>query len=272
MARAALAIAFLTASCGLVSRDYTVQTDFIAGGGAPTSGQFDSSSLLSPLSADVSKVGSVSLQSATLQSIDGEDLNFTDLKPYLQAGGLLGATAQYSPFPATARSLRLTPSMARCFKRAGPPNRDEPQALLRLEPAAHDKSCSYVIGICERLGNCSPTPISSAFLRMRSPSSLRKSSPLLGANARPIPAPTRQPNAKMPMVPNAVLQPLERSSRPTASPRPNSVRARAVLSAIRSSPTPNPMVIRCCSTMPRLPRCRIFPGSRYSIRSRIWRP
>jgi hypothetical protein len=135
MARAALAIAFLTASCGLVSRDYTVQTDFIAGGGAPTSGQFDSSSLLSPLSADVSKVGSVSLQSATLQSIDGEDLNFTDLKPYLQAGGLLGATAQYSPSQRPrAHCGSRRPSMARCFKRAVPRTATSPKRCCAWSP------------------------------------------------------------------------------------------------------------------------------------------
>jgi hypothetical protein len=147
MARAALAIAFLTAGCGLASRDYVVGTTFTAGGGAPTNAQFNTTELLSPLAADVSKVSSVTLQSATLQSLDRGDLSFvsslqitatgnnlpaitlatlpsapaagttsvqlqlgsdTDLKPYLQAGGLLAATATYSPFPATARSLQLT--------------------------------------------------------------------------------------------------------------------------------------------------------------------
>jgi hypothetical protein len=148
MARAALAIAFLTAGCGLVSRDYTVQAIIVAGGGSPGSNpQFNSSALASPLSSDVSQIGSVSLKSATLAATDGEDLSFisrveidangtglsqevlatlpsppaagvasvqlqlgpnTDLKPYLQAGGVLTANVQYVNFPATARTVQLT--------------------------------------------------------------------------------------------------------------------------------------------------------------------
>jgi hypothetical protein len=147
MARIALAIALLTAGCGLTSRDYTVQAPFTAGGGAPTNPSFSTSALSSPLSGDVTQISSVSLQSAVLQSLDGEDLSFvqsveidatgngvpavtlatlssppaagvmsvnlqlgpdTDLKPYLQHGGLIGATVQYVTFPVTARSLQLT--------------------------------------------------------------------------------------------------------------------------------------------------------------------
>src|SRR4051812_48121889 len=76
---------------------------------------------------------------------------------------------------------------------------------------------SYVTGIWERLSVSWFTPRSSALRRMRSPSSLRNSSPLLGAKARPMPAPTRQPSAKMPSVPNVVAHALDRSSRPMAS-------------------------------------------------------
>src|SRR5207302_794921 len=43
------------------------------------------------------------------------------------------------------------------------------------------------------------------------------SSPDLGAKASPMPAPTRHPNAKMPMVPSAETHGLERSSSPMAS-------------------------------------------------------
>ena len=149
MARAALAIAILTAGCGLVSRDYTVQATIVAGGGSPGSNpQFNASSLAAPLSSDVSQISNVSLRSATLAATDqGGDLSFishveidangtglsqqvlatlpsapaagvtsvqlqlgpnTDLKPYLQAGGVLTANVQYVSFPATARTLQLT--------------------------------------------------------------------------------------------------------------------------------------------------------------------
>src|SRR5882724_11297079 len=75
----------------------------------------------------------------------------------------------------------------------------------------------YVTGICDRFITSWLTPSSSALRRIRSPSSLRNSSPLFGAKASPMPAPTRHPSAKMPMVPSAVLQLLLRSSRPSAS-------------------------------------------------------
>ena len=147
MARAALAIALLASGCGLGSRDYTVQATIVAGGGSPGSNpQFNSGALAAPLSADVSRINSVTLQSAALSAIDG-DLSFvshveidangsglpqlvlatlpsapaagvtsvqlqlgsnTELKPYLEAGGVLTANVQYGTFPATARTLQLT--------------------------------------------------------------------------------------------------------------------------------------------------------------------
>jgi hypothetical protein len=137
----------LTFGCGLASRDYTLTQPFTAGGGAPTSASFNSAQLLAPLSADVSSVSSVQLTGASIQSLDSGDLALiqnisivasgngvaqttlasysgpppagttslpltlganTDLKPYLQAGGLVSASVQYVNFPATARSLQLT--------------------------------------------------------------------------------------------------------------------------------------------------------------------
>ncbi len=148
MARALVAgVALLAASCGLTSRDFDVTQDFQAGGGPPSfTHNFDSSSLLAPLSADVGSVSSITLKAAKLESTDGRDLSYVssvqisvsgnnlsgallatlpapaaagvtsveltvnakELKPYLQQGGLVVATVSYSPVPVTARALRLT--------------------------------------------------------------------------------------------------------------------------------------------------------------------
>ena len=148
MIRAALlALALWSSGCGLASKDVEISQNLTAGGGPPTADpSFDSAKLLAPLSADVSKLSSVTLTAARLEALDNQGLDFVsavtltlsgnglpsvdvaqltaaptatqlradlsvagrDLKPYLQAGGLLGAKIDYSPRPVTARSLRLT--------------------------------------------------------------------------------------------------------------------------------------------------------------------
>ncbi|HEX9576756.1 MAG TPA: hypothetical protein VF993_03330 [Myxococcales bacterium] len=144
MARAALCL-ILLAGCGLASRDVDVWQDFQAGGGPPTAGtSFDSSKLLAPIAADVSKLSSVTLKAARLEATDGGNLSFVsgatlriaaqvlpdrelatysgmpagsrvdltilpaELKGYLQAGGFIAAEVTYSTTPVTARGLRLT--------------------------------------------------------------------------------------------------------------------------------------------------------------------
>ena len=136
--------------CGLTNHDVTVTQAFQAGGSAPTAVQFDSSKLTQPIAAsagDLSKLSSVTLQSAHLLSTDSGDLAFvasatltlsanglpdlllatlpsapaagqvdvvlqsdskTDLRPYLAAGGLIKAELVYSPRPVSARGLQLT--------------------------------------------------------------------------------------------------------------------------------------------------------------------
>ena len=148
MARLALCLALC--GCGLASKDFDVTEPFQAGGGPPSfTGSFQSSQLTGPLSADVSKISSVTLKAARIDAVDAADsgdISFisgatititgnglppaqiatlsapaaagartvqlqttsTELKPYLQAGGLIGATISYSPTPITARSLQLT--------------------------------------------------------------------------------------------------------------------------------------------------------------------
>jgi hypothetical protein len=147
MARVALALTLLAAGCGLTTRDYTVQATLVAGGGAPGGNPtFNSAELTSPLAADVSEISNVSLKSAALAATDGGDLSFishveidangnglsqvvlgtlpsapaagvntvslqvdgTNLKQYLQAGGLITANVQYGTFPVTARTVLVT--------------------------------------------------------------------------------------------------------------------------------------------------------------------
>ena len=146
---AALAAACLLLACGLVGKDVTIPQDFDAGGPLPTTGaQFPASSLTAPLAAsagDLSKLSSVTLSSATLESTDGDFIDFVsggtitvsgnglpiatlatlaapgrvglarfavaagiDLKPYLAAGSVIDATFTYAPKPVVARGLRLT--------------------------------------------------------------------------------------------------------------------------------------------------------------------
>jgi hypothetical protein len=134
----------LLTGCGLVAKDVEVHQDFQAGGGPPVGVSFDSSKLLAPVAADVSKLSSVTLTAARLEATDGGDLSFVsgvslrisarvlpdkllatysgtpsgprvdltvspvELKGYLQAGGLIDAAVTYSTTPVTARGLRLT--------------------------------------------------------------------------------------------------------------------------------------------------------------------
>jgi hypothetical protein len=149
MERAGLGlIALALAGCGLVSKDFEVSQAFQAGGGPPSfSGSFNSTELLGPLSADVSKVSSITLKAARIEATDANgDISFIsgadifvsaqvlpaaklaslgsppasgqtrvelqilpkELKPFLQAGGTVAATISYSPTPINARDLRLT--------------------------------------------------------------------------------------------------------------------------------------------------------------------
>ncbi len=143
MARFALGL-ILLAACGLASKDVEVAQDFQAGGGPPTTTNFDSSRLLAPIAADVKQLSSVMMTAARLEATDGGDLSFVsgatlrlsannlpdrllatysgtpagsradlsvsaqELKPYLQAGGFIAAEVTYSARPVTARALRLT--------------------------------------------------------------------------------------------------------------------------------------------------------------------
>ena len=146
----ALLGALLAAGCGLVGKDVTITPPgFQAGGPAPGQGaQLAAAEITAPLSAsagDLSKLSSVALTAATLESTDGLDLAFVasgaitvsgnglsaatlatlaapgkvglarfavapgvDLKPYLQAGGTLDVAFAYDPRPAVARGLKLT--------------------------------------------------------------------------------------------------------------------------------------------------------------------
>jgi hypothetical protein len=135
----------LLAGCGLAAKDVEVAQDFQAGGGPPPVGvSFDSTKLLAPVAADVSKLSSVTLTAARLEATDGGNLSFVsgvtlrisanvlpdkllatfsgtpagsradltvsavELKPFLQAGGFIAAAVTYSTTPVTARGLRLT--------------------------------------------------------------------------------------------------------------------------------------------------------------------
>src|SRR5205807_452590 len=70
---ARIALVLMLAGCGLVSKDVSVSQDFQAGGGAPTdTPSFDSSKLTAPFAADVSKISSVKLTAAVLETTDGD--------------------------------------------------------------------------------------------------------------------------------------------------------------------------------------------------------
>jgi hypothetical protein len=140
VARVALVLAL--AGCGLASKDYDITEPFQAGGGPPGV-NFQSSQLTGPLSADVSRISSVTLKAARIEPTDppeSGDIAFisgatisiggttiatlaapppagarsvqlhvegTELKPFLQRGSLVSATINYDPTPITARSLQL---------------------------------------------------------------------------------------------------------------------------------------------------------------------
>src|SRR5439155_19582866 len=90
--------------------------------------------------------------------------------------------------PAVAKPTRPAAGSGRRGARGAEGDRLlRPRALRRggaLETAPPGVASPYVTGICERLITSWLTPSSSALRRIRSPSSLRTSSPLLGAKAR----------------------------------------------------------------------------------------
>lgn len=146
MARAALAL-ILLAGCGLVSKDFELEQEFQAGGLPSSSGSFDASKISGPLSADVSRISSITLKAARIEATDGKDVSLVsgaiisvstpnrilpdavlakldaaapagatsvqltvtgkELKPYIQANGAISAGINYSPTPVTARTLKL---------------------------------------------------------------------------------------------------------------------------------------------------------------------
>ncbi len=147
--RALVALALAGLSCGLTHHDSTVTQDFTVGGGAPNAVTFDASSITTAVSAaagDLTKLSSVTLQSAHLSATDTGDLSFVsgatltisasgfpdlqlatlpaapsagqtdvaltvnsaDLRGYLAAGAALKAALAFSPQPVAARGLRLT--------------------------------------------------------------------------------------------------------------------------------------------------------------------
>lgn len=147
MARTGLCLTLVLAGCGLASKDFEIDQPFPAGGAPSFSGTISSAQLTGPLSADVSKIHSITLTAARIEATDNNgDISFindakisisssqplanallaslsspppagatsvqlqvtgTELKPYIQSNGNLGASISYSPIPATVRSLRL---------------------------------------------------------------------------------------------------------------------------------------------------------------------
>ena len=141
MARIALVLAL--AGCGLASKDFDVTQQFVAGGMPSFTGSVDSSKLTGPLSADVSKISSITLKSARIDATDppeSGDISFisgatisiggttiatlasappagartvqlqttgTELKQLILNGSTISATIHYAPTPVTARSLQL---------------------------------------------------------------------------------------------------------------------------------------------------------------------
>jgi hypothetical protein len=134
--------------CGLASKDYDVEQPFTAGGTLSSSftQSFNATQIAGPISADVSKLSTVTLKAARIEATDyAGDLEFVsdatisisagtlpdallarlaaraapgqtsvqldvtgeELKPYLQAGGTMSATISYSPTPVTAHGLKL---------------------------------------------------------------------------------------------------------------------------------------------------------------------
>jgi hypothetical protein len=151
VATAILAAPLLAGCGGLLSKDVPVAQEFQVGGNLPGTGPtLASGTLTGPLSAsagDLAHLSSVTLQSATIESTDGQPINFlasgaitlsaqgqpdvalaalpslvaasptgiasftvqgNDLKPYLAAGGTVTAAFTYSPKPVAARGLKLT--------------------------------------------------------------------------------------------------------------------------------------------------------------------
>jgi hypothetical protein len=153
MVAVAIIAAPLLAGCGgLLSKDVPVTQEFQVGGNLPGTGPtLPSGTLTGPLSAsagDLAHLSSVTVQSVTIESTDGQAINFLasgaitvtapggdgvtlatlpslvsasatgiatfalqgsiDLKPYLAAGGTLTAAFTYSPKPVAARGLKLT--------------------------------------------------------------------------------------------------------------------------------------------------------------------
>ena len=144
MVRVALCVALF--GCGIASKDYDVELPFKAGGAPEFNHNFSSTDIAGPISADVSKLATVTLKAARIERADsGDDIHFIsgatisissgtlpaavlarlpaapapgqtsvqldttgkELKPYLQAGGTVSANISYSPVPAAARDLRL---------------------------------------------------------------------------------------------------------------------------------------------------------------------
>jgi hypothetical protein len=141
---ARLVVCLALFGCGLASKDFDITQQFQAGGGPPSfTKNFNSSQLTGPLSADVSKISSITLKAARIEATDNvADLSFIsgatitiggtqiamlpsappagqasvqlqvdstkELKPFIQSSSTLSATINYSPTPITARSLQLT--------------------------------------------------------------------------------------------------------------------------------------------------------------------
>lgn len=147
MSRAALAAALLLAGCGLLHKDVEIAQEFGLGGPTTTAPVFASSSITQPFAAggdDLGKLARVTLQSARLDSTDGQALDYlasaalaveaaglpqlqlgtlaapkggaatfqvdasVDLKPYLAAGGQITSTFTYVQRPTFARGAKLT--------------------------------------------------------------------------------------------------------------------------------------------------------------------
>ena len=124
MARACLCL-ILLAGCGLASKDVEVSQDFQAGGGPPTAGtSFDSSKLLAPISADVSKLSSVTLSAARLEATDGGDLSFV-------SGASLHVSANVLPDRLLANVERIAALTAELDRHAALVETDDERAALR---------------------------------------------------------------------------------------------------------------------------------------------
>ena len=141
MARIVAALAL--AGCGLASKDFDVTQQFQAGGVPSFTASIRSSQLSGPLSADVSKISSITLKAARIEATDppeSGDISFisgatisiggttiatlasappagartvqlqtqtVELKPFIENSSTITATIHYAPTPVTARSLQL---------------------------------------------------------------------------------------------------------------------------------------------------------------------